>query len=136
MCGAMLSCLYEVLAIIMAVLIFPLPGPPPPPCNPTYHIQQRGRGNVTISAQWEYPEWMMMDSFTVTVTSFWSHTSIPGNIRSVTLTLNYNEVYTIEITATRCGNHSDPIVLRFVEGEQHAGYSYGSIRLLEVMCCV
>jgi len=44
--------------------------------------------------------------------------SIPGSTRSVTLTLNYNEVYTTEITATRCGNHSDPAVLRVVEGKQ------------------
>jgi len=47
--------------------------------------------------------------------------SIPGSTRNVTLTLNYNQVYTIEITATKCGNNSDPAVLRVVEGEQHAG---------------
>ena len=100
----------------MAILIFP--GPPPPPCCPTYHIQQHGRGNVTISAQWEYPEWMVVDNFTVTVPSVWSAMSISGSTRSVTLTLNYNEVYTIEIVATKCGNNSDPAMLRVVEGEQ------------------
>jgi len=62
----------------------------------------------------------MVDSFTVTVPSFWSPMSIPGSTRSVTLSLNYNEIYTIEIAATKCGNHSDPAVLQVVEGEQHA----------------
>ena len=59
----------------------------------------------------------MVDNFTVAVTSFWSPMSIPSSSRSVTLTLNYNEVYTIEIAATRCGNHSDPAVLRVAEGK-------------------
>ena len=59
----------------------------------------------------------MADSFTVTVPSFLSPMFIPGSTRSVTLTLNYSEVYTIEIAATKCGNHSDPAVLRVVEGK-------------------
>jgi len=60
---------------------------------------------------------MVVDNFAVTVPSFWSPMSIPGSSRSVSLTLNYSEVYTIEIAATKCGNHSDPAVLRVVEGE-------------------
>jgi len=92
-------------------------GPPPPPFNLTYHIRQRSHGNVTINVEWEYPEWMVVDNFAVTVPSVWSPTSIPGSTRSVTLTLNYNEVYTIEIAATKCGNHSDSAVLRVAEAE-------------------
>jgi len=61
---------------------------------------------------------MVVDNFTFTVPNVWSPMSIPGSTRNVTLTLNYNEVYTTEITATRCGNHSDPAVLRVVEGKQ------------------
>jgi len=60
---------------------------------------------------------MVVDNFAVTVTNFWSPMSTPGSTRSVTLTLNNNEVYTIEITATKCGNHSDPAVLIVVEGK-------------------
>jgi len=101
----------------MAIPIF-LPGPPPPPSNLTYNIQQHGCGTVTIRAQWEYPEWMVVDNFTVTVLmSVWSPMSISGSTRSVALTLNNNEVYTIETIATKCGNNSDPAVLRVVEGE-------------------
>jgi len=59
----------------------------------------------------------MVDNFAVTITNFWSPMSTPGLTRSVTLTLNYNETYTIEITATKCGNNSDPTVLRVVEGK-------------------
>ena len=59
----------------------------------------------------------MVDRFTVTVPSVWFRMSIPGSTRSVTLTLNYSEEYAIEITATKCGNHSDPTLMRFVEGE-------------------
>jgi len=90
-------------------------GPPPPPCNPTYNIQQHSHDSITINVEWEYPEWMLVDNFVVTVPSFWSPVSIPGSARSATLTLNCNEVYTIEITATKCGNNSDPALLRVVE---------------------
>jgi len=60
---------------------------------------------------------MVVDNFVVAVPSFWSPMSAPSSSRSVTLTLNYNETYTIEIAATKCGNHSDPAVLTVVEGE-------------------
>jgi len=32
-------------------------------------------------------------------------------------TLNYNEMYTIEITAIKCGNYSDPAMLTVAEGK-------------------
>jgi len=62
---------------------------------------------------------MVVDNFVVAVPRFcnWSPMSVPGSARSATLTLNYSEVYTIEIAATKCGNYSDPAVLRVVEGK-------------------
>ena len=57
----------------------------------------------------------MVDNFVVVVPRVWSPMS--ASTRNVTLTLNYNEVYTIEIAATKCGNNSDPAVLRVVEGK-------------------
>jgi len=60
---------------------------------------------------------MVADIFTVTVPGFMSSIFVPGGNRSATLTLNYNETYTIEITAMKCGNHSDPALLTVAKGK-------------------
>jgi len=60
---------------------------------------------------------MEADIFTGTVPGLMSSIFVPGGNRSATLTLNYNETYTIEITATKCGNHSDPALLTVAEGK-------------------
>ena len=59
----------------------------------------------------------MVDNFVIAVPSVWSPMSAPGSARSAALILNYNEVYTIEIAATKCENYSDTTVLRVVEGK-------------------
>jgi len=60
---------------------------------------------------------MEADVFTVTVPGLMSSIFVPGGNRTATLTLNYNEMYTIEIKAMKCGNHSDPALLTVAEGK-------------------
>ena len=60
---------------------------------------------------------MVADIFTVTVSGLMSSIFVLGGTRSAALTLNYSEMYTIEITATKCDNHSDPALLTVAEGK-------------------
>ena len=76
--------------------------------------------NFTVAVEWTYPDSdPTPDVFTVLVSTSGSTIStqtVPGNETSVALTLLYNVDYTVDVTATLCGNTSAPTTTSISEG--------------------
>ena len=92
------------------------PGQPPSPQNPGYHVQHYGPHNVTVTVQWEYPEFgggVPVDNYTISGTNIMTTTS---QINETTLTLPYNARKTIEVAATNCIGTSGTATFTYFEG--------------------
>ena len=86
-------------------------GPPFPPQNPSYAVQQYGQSDVTLSVQWQSPVYdggAPVDNYTITVTPGGSSDTIPGT--STLLTLSYNVMHTVNIVATNCNGSSNVVM--------------------------
>lgn len=101
---------------IVFILFHLCTGPPPPPLNPVYHIQQYSRHNFTTIAQWGHPDYegMVPDNYTISGTQFMA-TFLETN--ETTLTLPYNEPQAINITTNNCIGSSSAITLIIYEGK-------------------
>ena len=92
------------------------PGLPSSPQNLGYHVQHYGPHNVTVTVQWEYPEFdggVPLDNYTISGTNIMTTTSQIN----ATLTLPYNARQTIEVTAANCIGTSRMAMLIYFEGE-------------------
>ena len=81
-------------------------GLPSPPRTPSYTVQQYGRDNVTLTLQWQPPQYDggAPVNYTITVSSGLSPVTTSGT--SVTVTVPYNVNHTVSIVATNCNGNS------------------------------
>ena len=93
-------------------------GQSPPPQNLSYAVQEHGLQNSIIVLEWEYPEQMDVDSYTITVTGCLEITfPTIGDVRTSLLTLPYNEDCSVSITATNCMENSEVSTLDYFQGK-------------------
>ena len=93
----------------------PLAGLPSPPQTPSYTVQQYGRDSVTLTVQWQPPQYDGGASvnYTITVSPGLSPVTISGT--SVAVTVSYNVMHTVSVVATNCiGNSSAMITIPVV----------------------
>ena len=84
---------------------------PSPSRTASYTVQQYGRDSVTLTVQWQPPQYDggAPVNYTITVTPGLSPVTTSGT--SVPVTLPYNVIHTVSIVATNCrGNSSATIV--------------------------
>ena len=89
------------------------------PLNPVVRGFNYQQDSFTVAVEWTYPDSdPTPDVFTVLVSTSGSTSSatVPGNEKSVALTLLYNVDYTVGVTATLCGNTSAPTTTTISEG--------------------
>ena len=77
-------------------------GLPSPPGTPSYIVQQYGRDSVTVTVQWDPPEYDggTLVNYTITISPGLSQNTT--NERSVTVPLSYNVPHTVSVLATNC----------------------------------
>ena len=85
-----------------------------PPLNPNLTIQIYHRHNYTVRVEWEDST---LGADTYTISSDTSMETVPGNETSVILTLSYNMVHTVTITATLCGDVSEAVTVNITKGQ-------------------
>ena len=90
---------------------------PSPPLNPRSIVQTYHRHNFTVRVEWEDST---SGADTYTISSDTSMETVPGSETSVVLTLSYNMVHTVIITATLCGNISEAATVDIIKGQVHA----------------
>ena len=91
---------------------------PSPPRTPSYTVQQYGRDNVTLTVQWQSPQYDggAPVNYTITVSPGLSPVTTSGT--SVPVTVPYNMIHTVSIVATNCnGNSSAAVVIIPAIGE-------------------
>ena len=93
-------CLY-----ICIYLIFHT-GLPSPPRTPSYAVQQYDRDSVTLTVQWQPPQYDggAPINYTITVSPGLSPVTTSGT--SVPVTVPYNVIHTVSIVATNCNGSS------------------------------
>ena len=85
-----------------------------PPLNPRSIVQTYHRHNFTVRVEWEDST---SGADTYTISSDTSMQTVPGSETSVVLTLSYNMVHTVTITATLCGNISEAVTVNITKGQ-------------------
>lgn len=98
-----------------------LAGPPSSPVNVTSSVQQYGRRNVSIILQWDPPVesgGTSVDNYTVTMTgpTMQELTSLGP---TTTITVVYNEMYTVNVRASNCVGSSGSATANVFEGKDH-----------------
>ena len=88
-----------------------------PPLNPNLTIQTYHRHNFTVRVEWKDST---LGADTYTISSDTSMETVPGSETSVVLTLSYNMVHTVTITATLCGDVSEAVTVNISQGQVHA----------------
>ena len=89
------------------MLLFPPPtGPSSPPRTPSYTVQQYGRNSVTLTVQWQPPQYGGEASVTYTITISPGVGTFTTSGTSVTFTVPYNVIHTVSIVATNCRGSS------------------------------
>ena len=86
---------------------------PSPPLNPTSIIQTYHSHNFTVRVEWEDST---SGADTYTISSDTPMETVPGSETSVVLTLSYNMVHTVTITATLCGDISGAATVDIIKG--------------------
>ena len=86
-------------------------GLPSPPQTPSYTVQQYGQGNVTLTVQWQPPQYDggAPVNYTITVSPGLSPVTTSGT--SVPVTVPYNVMHTVSIVATNCNGNSSAAML-------------------------
>ena len=79
---------------------------PSPPWTPSSIIQQYGRDSVTLTVQWQPPQYDggAPVNYTITVSPGLSPVTTSGT--SVPVTVPYNVIHTVSIVATNCNGSS------------------------------
>ena len=98
-----------------------LAGPQSSPVNVTSSVQQYGRSNVSIILQWDPPVdsgGTSVDNYTITVTgpTMEALTSLGP---TATITVVYNEMYTVNVRASNCVGSSGSATANISEGKNH-----------------
>ena len=88
-----------------------------PPLNPISIIQTYHRHNFTVRVEWG-DNTSGADTYTISCDT--SMEPVPGSETSVVLTLSYNMVHTVNITATLCGDVSEAATVNITKGQVHA----------------
>ena len=88
------------------MICFSPTGPPSPPHTLTSAVQQYGQDNVTLTLQWQPPQYDGGNSvsYTITVSPGFSPVTTSGT--NVTVTVPYNVMHTVSIVATNCNGNS------------------------------
>ena len=105
----------------ICVVIPPHTGLPSPPYTPSYTVQQYDRDSVTLTVQWQPPQYGggAPVNYTITVspgvgTFTTSGTSI------VVAAVPYNMIHTVSIVATNCNGSSSAVMVTIPAiGELH-----------------
>ena len=81
-------------------------GLPSPPWTPSSTVQQYGKDNVTLTVQWQPPQYdgEAPVNYTITVSPGLSPVTTSGT--SVAVTVPYNVIHTVSIVATNCNGSS------------------------------
>ena len=88
-----------------------------PPLNPRSIVQTYHRHTFTVRVEWEDST---LGADTYTISSDTPMETVPGSETSVVLTLSYNMVHTVIITATLCGDISEAVTVNIYKGQVHA----------------
>ena len=84
----------------------------------SYTVQEHGLHGTTIVLEWEYPEQMDVDGYTITVTGCLQMTfPIIGDVRKAMLTLPYNGNCSVSVIATNCMENSETNTLEYFQGD-------------------
>ena len=85
-------------------------GLPSPPRTPSSTVQQHGRDSVTLTVQWQPPQYdgVAPVNYTITVSPGLSPVTTSGT--SVTVTVPYNVIHTVSIVATNCNGSSSAVM--------------------------
>ena len=96
-------CLFYVFCMLHAAL-------PSLPRTPSSIVQQYGRDNVTLTVQWQIPQFDggAPVNFTITVSPGLSPVTTSGT--SVPVTVPYNVIHTVSIVATNCNGSSSAVM--------------------------
>ena len=88
----------------------PLADLPSPPRTPTSTVQRYGRDNVTLTVQWQPPQYDggAPVSHNITVSSVGTFTT---SGTSVPVTVPYNVNHTVSVVATNCNGSSSATML-------------------------
>ena len=83
---------------------------PSPPRTPFYTVQQYGRDSVTLTVQWQPPQYDggAPVNYTITVSPGLSPVTNSGT--SVPVTVPYNVMHTVSIVATNCNGSSSAAI--------------------------
>ena len=81
-------------------------GLPSPPWTPSYTVKQYGQDSVTLTVQWQPPQYDAGApiNYTITVSPGLSPVTTSGT--SVPVTVPYNVIHTVNIVATNCNGSS------------------------------
>ena len=101
----------KILHLKYVIIVFFPQGLPSPPRTPSYTVQQYGRDSVTLTVQWQPPQYDGGNSvsYTITVSPGFSPVTTSGT--SVPVTVSYNVVHTVSIVATNCNGSSSAVML-------------------------
>ena len=90
-------------------------GLPSPPWIPSYTVQQYGRDNVTLTVQWQPPQYDggTPVNYTITVSPGLSPglSPVTTSWTNVPVTVSYNVIHTVSIVATNCNGSSSAAML-------------------------
>ena len=100
-----INCTSEYHLCLGNLFFLPL-GFPSPPQAPSYTVQQYGQDIVTLTVQWQLPQYDGGGpvNYTITVSPGLSPVTISGT--SVPVTVPYNVLHTVSIVATNCNGSS------------------------------
>ena len=101
-------CLFVHLLLLLLLLVNLLPtAPPSPPRTPSYIVQQYGQGNVTLTVQWQSPQYDGGAPVNYTITVSPGVGTFTTNGTSIMITgVPYNVIHTVSIVATNCNGSS------------------------------
>ena len=86
-------------------------GLPSPPRTPSYTVQQYGQNSVTITVQWQPPQYNggAPVNYTITVSPGVGTFTTSGT--SVPVTVPYNVIQTVSIVAANCNGSSSAVMV-------------------------
>ena len=100
------------------------PAPPTPPQHPEYSVSQYSLDSFTVSVEWESPAsdgGVGIDSYTLTGAGITAPLTVLSNEPlTATLTLSYNEMHMVSITASNCAGESTASLVTIREGKSPA----------------
>ena len=98
--------------ILKSLFFLLLAGPPSPPQTPSSTVQQYGRDSVTLTVQWEPPQYNggAPVNYTITVSPGVGTFTTSGESILVAA-VPYSMIHTVSIVATNCNGSSSPAVV-------------------------